>query len=508
MNSFCITVNIEIATGKGEDAHLFSADDYPDVIVIGVFDGLGGRSAGYDGQTGGKIASQKASETVGAFLDQWYGQLNAEIVKALKEKVYNTLKEAADAHIKPSRLGGSLAGKRLCTTMALASIPKSIEGSTKYHVSLAWIGDSRLYFLSPEAGLQQLTHDDLEVKKDAFEMIREDPPMSQYLSADMKDDWQIHFKLQELDKPGCILACTDGCFQYLPAPWEFEKLLLNTLNQSENVKQWEDSLNQQYQDIKQDDVSLILYPIGYEDFENLKQSYKDRQAYLQDNFDCKNTNIGALNPLWEKYRETYEQYLYSVEKLELAQSSVEINRDSVPTQEIISEPSYENDSTIDHGGQELIEDHNKYESDQVEYNLIKSYLILAQIYLENNDFQEAIKKFLENLYPLLKPENLNSLGQENIQKIQDLELLLEQCLQSGSNKEYLDSDLRTSFKFFIAWINYLCNNLDKARDYCKEASQYYQLRVSPTANDNEKYKKTLELLQKIDNLTQISEGEN
>ncbi|MBD2481054.1 PP2C family serine/threonine-protein phosphatase [Planktothrix sp. FACHB-1365] len=228
MNSFYITVNIEIAPGKGEDAHLFKPD-YPDVIVIGVFDGLGGRSAGYDEQTGGKIASQKASETVGSFLDQWNGQLNDEIVKALKEKVYQTLKEAA-TNIKPSRLRGSLAGQRLCTTMALASIPKSSECSTTYQVSLAWIGDSRLYFLSPEAGLQQLTHDDLEVKKDAFEMIREDPPMSQYLSADMKEDWEIHFKLQELDKPGCILACTDGCFQYVPAPWDFEKLLLNTLN--------------------------------------------------------------------------------------------------------------------------------------------------------------------------------------------------------------------------------------------------------------------------------------
>ncbi len=503
MNSFYITVNIEISTGKGEDAHLFSADDYPDVIVIGVFDGLGGRSAGYDGQTGGKIASQEASKTVGSFLDQWNGKLDFEIVKAIKQKVYNTLKEAADAHIKPSRLGGSLAGKRLCTTMALASIPKSIEGSTKYHVSLAWIGDSRLYFLSPELGLQQLTHDDLEVKKNAFEMIREDPPMSQYLSADMKEDWQIHFKLQELDKPGCILACTDGCFQYLPAPWEFEKLLLDTLNQSENVKQWEDSLNQQYQDIKQDDVSLILYPIGYEDFDNLKQSYKDRQAYLQDNFDCKNTNIGALNPLWEKYRETYEQYLYSGEQQEIAQSTVEINRDSVPNQEIVAEPSGKTDDTIDNGEEEILEDHKKHEfDDQAQCNLIEPYLIFAKCSLENNDFQGAIKS-LEDLYPVLKPENFDTLGQENLKKIQDLEQLLEEGLEN-----IFDRDIIANYHYFIGWINYLHDKLEKAKDYCKKASQYYQLRVSPTANDNEKYKKTLELLQKIDNSTQISEGEN
>lgn len=507
MNSFYITVNIEIAPGKGEDAHLFKPD-YPDVIVIGVFDGLGGRSAGYDEQTGGKIASQKASETVGSFLDQWNGQLNDEIVKALKEKVYQTLKEAA-TNIKPSRLRGSLAGQRLCTTMALASIPKSSECSTTYQVSLAWIGDSRLYFLSPEAGLQQLTHDDLEVKKDAFEMIREDPPMSQYLSADMKEDWEIHFKLQELDKPGCILACTDGCFQYVPAPWDFEKLLLNTLNQSDNFKQWEDSLNKRYQEIKQDDVSLILYPIGYEDFDNFKQSYEDRLASLQEGFEFTNTNVEALNPLWEKYRETYEQYLYLGEKQEIAQSTVEINNGSVLSQEIISEPSEKKDDTIDNGEEEILEDHKKDEfDDQAKCNLIEPYLIFAKCSLENNNFKEAIKS-LEDLYPVLKPENLDALSQENLQKIQNLELLLEQCLQNGFNKECSDPDLRANFNFFIAWINYLCNNLEKARHYCKEASQYYKNRVSPSPiNNHEKYRKTQELLERIENKAQILEGEN
>ena len=163
MKSFSVTVNIESVLGKGEDAHLFNADNYSDVIVIGVFDGLGGRSAGYDEQTGGKIASQKTSETVQEFLLQWWGKLNPEIVREMQDKVYTTLKEAADKNIRPSRLGGSLAGQRLCTTMALASIPKLGELPTKYEVSLAWIGDSRLYFLSPEKGLQQLTQDDLEV---------------------------------------------------------------------------------------------------------------------------------------------------------------------------------------------------------------------------------------------------------------------------------------------------------------------------------------------------------
>ncbi len=450
MNSFCITVNIEITPGKGEDAHLFKPD-YSDVTVIGVFDGLGGRLAGYDGQTGGKIASQKASETIGDFLRQWDGKLNAQIVSEIQDNVYNTLKEAADTHIKPSRLGGSLAGQRLCTTMALASIPKPTEESKKHQVSLAWIGDSRLYFLSPEFGLQQLTNDDLGVKKDAFEMIREDPPMSQYLSADMKEDWQIHYKLQELDQPGCILACTDGCFQYLPAPWEFEKLLLNTLNQSEDVKQWEDLLNQQYQDIKQDDVSLLLYSIGYEDFDNLKQSYEDRLAYLQDNFDLQNTNIEELNPLWEKYRETYEQYLDSGEKQELAQSTVEINRDSVPSQDIISVLSKNNESTLDQVIQEI--------SKNDEEKKVPNYLELATINLGNNDIKDAIK----DLETVFIDKNIDSLNQEDYRYFQSLEKLLEERLNN-----IVDRDIIANFHYFMGWINYLSHNLEKAKDYCNK----------------------------------------
>ena len=491
MKSFSVTVNIESVLGKGEDAHLFNADNYSDVIVIGVFDGLGGRSAGYDEQTGGKIASQKTSETVQEFLLQWWGKLNPEIVREMQDKVYTTLKEAADKNIRPSRLGGSLAGQRLCTTMALASIPKLGELPTKYEVSLAWIGDSRLYFLSKEKGLQQLTQDDLEVKKDAFEMIREDPPMSQYLSADMKKNWQIHFKLQELDQPGCILACTDGCFQYLPAPWEFEKLLLNTLSQSEDEKQWKDLLFQRYQDIKQDDVSLILCPMGYNSFDDLKHSYEERRGYLTGKFDFKNKNLEELKTLWQEYRENYEFYLEQEEKQQIDQTIVEINRDSVPSPEIISVSSENNEPTVDPVVQ--IIPHSDEE------NKIPNNLELAKVNLENNHIKDAI----QDLETAFADENIDSLVKEDSRLIQDLEQLLEECLQNIS-----DPDLRANFHYFIGWINYLSNNLEKAMDYCNKASQYYELRVSPTANDNEKRRKMQELIHKIDNLTPISEGEN
>jgi hypothetical protein len=62
--------------------------------------------------------------------------------------------------------------------------------------------------------------------------------MSQILTADIPEHWQINFHTNKFEK-GCFLACSDGCFQYLPIPWHFEKLLLETLAQSQSKLEWE-----------------------------------------------------------------------------------------------------------------------------------------------------------------------------------------------------------------------------------------------------------------------------
>ncbi len=306
MNIFPLIVNIEATNGRGEDNHLIAPErvDVAQTVVIAVFDGLGGRSAGYDELTGGRIASAIASERTRKFLGKHGGKLNEELVIQLQEDICKTLKEDADAKIKPSRIRGSLAGKRLCTTVAIASIHKQEEGC---EVNLAWMGDSRIYFLSTEKGLQQLTSDDLETKKDAFEMIHEDPPMSKYLTADIPSEWRMNFNSDKFESSGCILACTDGCFQYMPSPWDFEKLLLSSLNSSNTIEEWESLLHQEYEEIKQDDVSLILYSVGFLDFETLKQSYQERLTYLRDNFDSRSSSYDDLKKFWEKYRCNYEE---------------------------------------------------------------------------------------------------------------------------------------------------------------------------------------------------------
>jgi serine/threonine protein phosphatase PrpC/TolA-binding protein len=311
-NTFLLNISLETSSGNGEDCHLVYQSGLPKTFVFGVFDGLGGRSAGFDGLKGGQIASKKASEITKKILDQYYGELTLTVASEIQSAICHSLKRDADNKMQKSRLSGKLAGKRLCTTISLASITE--KSKDFYEIRLTWMGDSRIYFLGANQGLQQLTFDDLEVAKDAFEMIREDPPMSQYLTADTSADWHIHYSTEHIYEKGCILACTDGCFQYLSTPWEFELLLLQTLCESSSISEWENALSQKYEQIKQDDVSLLMYFIGFTSFESIKEYYKYRLQYLfslYENHDDKLTDFDNLRRVWNIYRISYEARLSS-----------------------------------------------------------------------------------------------------------------------------------------------------------------------------------------------------
>jgi len=314
MTTFEFAVNLDVAKGKGEDANF--RKNYKQIYLMGVFDGLGGRSAGYGGQTGGRIASKIASDISKKFFARCNGKITSNNAIQLQNEICQALRKDADDNnmrTTSSRLKGSLVEHKLCTTIALASIYKQQNQDKTFEVNLAWMGDSRIYFLSPTKGLQQLTKDDLVTPKDAFEMLRQDPPMSQYLTADINPKWQIHFQSHTFQERGCFLACTDGCFQYFSAPWEFERLLLQTLSDSngttKKTNDWQGLIEQKYTEIKQDDVSLIIYPVGFQKTSAIKDVYQKRLGYLQENFISDTNNYDDLKNLWEKYKRDYEHYL-------------------------------------------------------------------------------------------------------------------------------------------------------------------------------------------------------
>ncbi|MBE9185458.1 protein phosphatase 2C domain-containing protein [Microcoleus sp. LEGE 07076] len=387
MTKFNLVVNIEVAEGKGEDANL--AEDFGQTFLMGVFDGLGGRSAGYGGKTGGRIASEESSQISKTFFKQWHGEIKPENVIQLQQQICRSLKIKADIEMQPktsSRLKGSLVEHKLCTTIALASIPKQKGQERIFEANLAWMGDSRIYFLSPTKGLQQLTKDDLVTPKDALEMLRQDPPMSQYLTANINPTWQIHFQHYDIKEPGCFLACTDGCFQYFSAPWEFEKLLLEMLSKSEGdtmeKNSWQQLIKQRYTEIKQDDVSLILYPVGFNGIKHLKSSYQERLQYLQENFmaPTANARYEDVQTLWEKYKIDYEYYFQFIQDIQLiATSKLPVSED-YPSSSATS-------ATSSLSTQELNQVFKQKAAAKAEE--IQTLLEQAYSYYENNRLKEA-----------------------------------------------------------------------------------------------------------------------
>lgn len=387
MTKFNLVVNIEVAQHKGEDANL--AEEGKENFLMGVFDGLGGRSAGYDGKTGGYIASKEASDISKRVLSQWRGKINPENAVQLQDDICQRLKYLADTHMPKtsSKLRGSLIEHKLCTTIAIASVLKQQGQDKVFEVDLAWMGDSRIYFLSPTKGLQQLTKDDLVTPKDAWEMLREDPPMSQYLTADMNPKWQIHFQHYKIEESGCFLACTDGCFQYFSAPWEFERLLLETLQESAGDKiannNWQELISKRYAEIKQDDVSLILYSVGFNGIKNLKNSYKQRFEELQKKFiyPSGNSDYDRLHNLWSEYRIDYESYFKCFEQYKLVQSS--------QAERLQNESSISEDSSTPDWFKKLSElSKNKAAAKAEE---IQKYLEYAWDDYSKNDFEKAEK---------------------------------------------------------------------------------------------------------------------
>jgi serine/threonine protein phosphatase PrpC len=421
MTKFQFVVNLEVAENKGEDDNLIEYFERTQIYLMGVFDGLGGRSAGYGGQTGGRIASEIASKISKEFFKQWNGKITSENAIELQKKICQALKKAADDNnmrTTSSRLKGSLIEHKLCTTIALASIPKQQTQDKIFEANLAWMGDSRIYFLSPTKGLQQLTKDDLVTSKDAFEMLRQDPPMSQYLSADINPKWQIHFQNYRFEEAGCFLACTDGCFQYFSAPWEFEKLLLKTLLNSEGDKientNWRELIDQKYTEIKQDDVSLIIYAAGFNVIKHLKKSYQERLKYLQSNFIADTNNYDSLKKLWENYRIDYEYYLQFIQDIPpISHVSASEDKSSIPVAIAIANPSTNN----------LFQQFNELSKQKADEEVKKLYDRAKYCY-QNYQFSEARKLCKQALQ--IEPDEI------------DLKYLLGLIYYQLAEKEYND----------------------------------------------------------------------
>lgn len=309
----------EQVPGKGEDFFLY--ERRPEAVLMAVFDGSGGSGARvypeFGNHTGAYVASRVLAEAVKLWFDceskriqrRLAGKNNAESdEKEGKESAEAGLKKAMDDALHRCReksgsgpmLLGSLK-KEFPSTMAMFLL-----GEQRNRAVFCWCGDSRGYVLDSQ-GLHQVTADDTEIT-DAMVNLREDAPMTNVASA--SHPYQIHWRQAELKQPSILLAATDGCFSYLPTPMEFEKLLLETMMESSSLKKWRAGLIRRIEAVAGDDFTMGICLQGFQDFEEAKQSLRERLDDIREKFPLdEKTEEKELFRQWEIYRKSYEKLM-------------------------------------------------------------------------------------------------------------------------------------------------------------------------------------------------------
>jgi hypothetical protein len=214
--------------------------------------------------------------------------------------------------------------KALPTTMTLAVLQRADPAASSYGCHLFWAGDSRAYVADPEAGLMQLTTDDLRSGGDAMRNLSDDSVMSNCVSADT--EFHINHRQVELQAPFLVLCATDGCFAYVRSPMHFEQLLLSSLQAARDTTGWQQALEARVTAVTGDDAALALLGLGA-DLGGFKQLFKDRAAELQHRYidpleelegqvrraeqqlaELRASRAELGGELWGAYKPGYERY--------------------------------------------------------------------------------------------------------------------------------------------------------------------------------------------------------
>jgi serine/threonine protein phosphatase PrpC len=323
--------------GEGEDADPILRVG-PNLGLLGVFDGMGGAGGRVydtpDGRhTGAWIAARFARNVVERLMlelikPEW--DLDGPATAAELQRVLASSLAARLAELKaPESTLRSKLVKALPTTMTLAVLQRTDPAAGTYACHLFWAGDSRAYVADPEAGLLQLTSDDLRSGGDAMRNLTDDSAMSNAISADT--DFHVNHRQVELKAPFLLLCATDGCFAYVRSPMHFEQLLLSSLGAARDVSDWQRALEAAVTAVTGDDAALALLGPGT-DLAGFKRLFKDRAAELQrryigplDDLDgevhraeqelaelrARRAALGA--ELWGAYKPGYERHLATPE---------------------------------------------------------------------------------------------------------------------------------------------------------------------------------------------------
>lgn len=301
-------VSTEAEMGYGEDS--YTVGNLDEFCYIAAFDGCGGSGARkyplLNNRTGAWLASRACSDSLERFIADGKFNFSSESTDALEKYIFSQLN-----YLKTqcSQEGGLRIGGSMIRSMpSTISIVSAKEENDQLLCNFLWAGDSRGYILDSN-GLSQITIDDIDSNADdAFLNIREDGILTNVANGDIP--FELHQKMVYVNSPVLLISATDGGFAYLHTPMDFEYVILNTLVYAETPEQWIGNLTQQLYSVAGDDVTVLIAPIGYGDFINLKEMFYQRHKELYENYIVREQDASdeQLKGLWEIYKSDYYRW--------------------------------------------------------------------------------------------------------------------------------------------------------------------------------------------------------
>lgn len=278
--------------------HDEDAEPYANDHMAVVCDGLGGSGQNTYIFKGEKWSSAALGSRVVSrlfcnyFREKYYeifsdhaltNEISSQIVKAFKI----SLKENMNEFVKTNNIRNVVKGKSMQTlpTTLAGMLYRQQDEYTEIFVVSA--GDSRVYCLTPDKGLQQLSIDDVDDEKDAFQKAT---TMTNNISQDC--EFIIHYGYFKLPRKCVVFAASDGCFDALENPMELEFMVECAIANSKNVLETENGLGKELteKEIKcrklntKDDCTIAGCIFGYSNSKEFSDLFFERGTYVQNEY--------------------------------------------------------------------------------------------------------------------------------------------------------------------------------------------------------------------------------
>lgn len=299
----------EVREGRGEDCWYYGFCE--DMGILAVFDGCGGSGArkrhSYHGQTDAFVASRTAAYVMEEWMQThapFRGKTASDMVQLLHRSYREMWKKMTEREETGEITRGFLSFPTTISAILMRKTEEFLE------ITSVNAGDSRGYLLTP-AGFWQLSRDDSD-QPDPFENLYHEGAMDNLINGDKP--FSLKHSTIRLRQPCVVLCATDGCFDYVSTPMEFEGILTGTLMESSGIAQWEQNLQSLVASVAGDDHTMCLAGFGFSSFEELQSAFRERydrlkKAYLDPIWEAPAGDISLRRQLWREYRKDYSRYL-------------------------------------------------------------------------------------------------------------------------------------------------------------------------------------------------------